>query len=180
MSENISCAIFGDFNCNFMSDKRDINADKLHFLFELYGLKQLVNLLTRITQNTCSIIDLVFVTDPELYSETGVFKASISDHYLVYTVRGFNNNQKSAKGKSSKFRSFKNLVVNDFLLDLQRIPWRSCINCNDIDRAWEMWLRLFMDVVDKHVPLCEKRIRNNACPWFRAKVTIFFFLFAKL
>ena len=60
--------------------------------------------------------------------------------------------------------------MNDFLLDLQRIPWRSCINCNDIDRAWETWLRLFMDVVDKHMPLCEKRIRNNACPWTNEEI----------
>ena len=170
MSENIECAIFGDFNCNFMKGKKDANAEKLQFLSELYGLKQLVDLPTRITQSTCSLIDLVFVSDPELYSETGVFKTCISDHYLVYTVRSFNNRPKSDKGISTKFRSFKNLDVNNFLFDLQRVPWSSCINHTDLDIAWETWLQFFMNIVDKHMPLCEKRIRKKACPWINEEI----------
>ena len=44
------------------------------------------------TKQVYTTIDLIFVTDKELYRETGIFRTSISDHYLIYTIRDFNAN----------------------------------------------------------------------------------------
>ena len=66
-----------------------------------YGLNQLIHKATRVTNTTSTTIDLIFVTDKELYRETGIFRTSISDHYLVYT-RYF----------SAKFRGKKQHVLS--------------------------------------------------------------------
>ena len=39
-----------------------------------------------------------------------------------------------------------------------------------IDLTWETWLRLFMNVVDKHIPMRKKRIRKYACPWITNEI----------
>ena len=96
VSQNMSCIILGDFfNCNSMPDQQhDCNAQKLLFYADMYGLNQLIHNATRVTNTTSTTIDLIFVTDKELYRETGIFRTSISDHYLIYTctIRDFNAN----------------------------------------------------------------------------------------
>ena len=163
-SDNKSCIILGDFNCNYMNSQSDSNACKLDNCTKLYGFSQLINSPTRVTSNTSSIIDLIFVSDPELYCEAGVCQTSISDHFFVYAVKSFNFSKRK-KSTSVEFRSFKNFDQEKFLDDLKAMSWHVCKDIRNIDLAWETWERLFCTVVNKHIPLCHKRIRKNACPW---------------
>ena len=65
------------------------------------------------SNTTCTTIDLIFVTDKELYRETGLFRTSISDHYLIYTIRDFNA-KPAKKSTCADFRSFKNFDEDIF------------------------------------------------------------------
>ncbi len=47
---------------------------------------QLIHDPTRVSEFTNSTIDLIFTSQPELVSESGVIPVLISDHYLVYGV----------------------------------------------------------------------------------------------
>ena len=85
----MSCIILGDFNFDCMPHQLDLNAEKLMFYTNMYGLSQLIDTATRVTNTSSTLIDLIFVSDKELYNEWGIFETSISDHYLVYTVRDF-------------------------------------------------------------------------------------------
>ena len=157
VSQNMSCIILGDFNCNFMPDQICI------------VLNQLIHKATRVTNTTSTTIDLIFVTDKKLYRETGIFRTSISDHYLIYTIRDFNANL-AKKPTCAELRSFKNFDEDKFLDELRNVPWHICKDIESIDFTWETWLRLFMNVVDKHIPMRKKRIRKNACPWITNEI----------
>ena len=85
------------------------------------------------------MIDLIFVSDKELYNEWGIFETSISDHYLVYAIRDF-----SAKihknSEYAEFRSFKNLDEEKFYSELRNTPWQVIKDIDDVDVAWDVWL----------------------------------------
>ena len=82
-----SCGIeiitMGDFNCNVLDTNSEY--EKLHFSSQLFQLAQRINKPTRIESGTA--IDLIFVSNPDQYTDTAVVRTSISDHFLIQTVR---------------------------------------------------------------------------------------------
>ena len=56
--------VLGDFNCNMM--KRDSTSLKLEGATMEYGLVQVMNCPTRVTETTESMIDLMFTSEPEI------------------------------------------------------------------------------------------------------------------
>ena len=51
-----------------MPNQADSNVNKLDYYTKLYGFSQLINSPTRVTTSTSTIIDLIFVSDPVLYT----------------------------------------------------------------------------------------------------------------
>ena len=164
--ENKECIFLGDFNCNFTEGMTNFNTDNLKFYTNTYGFIQMIDSPTRVTSQSQSLIDVIFVSTPDVFIENGVFCTSISDHFLTYSVRCFNCKLSTQQGhKYMESRPFSKLNEQDFINDLINVPW-NVIDCvNDIELAWQTWSSLFMDVVNLHVPLCKKKIRHNACPW---------------
>jgi hypothetical protein len=35
---------------------------------------------------------------------------------------------------------------------------------------WEIWKELFLEVLNKHAPLQQKKIRSNKVPWITSKI----------
>ena len=64
---NDKCFIVGDFNVDM--NKKITYGKKLKDLVDLYGLKQIVNYFTRISDNSEIIIDLVLTNDLNISSE---------------------------------------------------------------------------------------------------------------
>ncbi len=55
-TENKECILLGDFNCNFY----DNNTDNLKVYATLYGFDQMISSPTRVTNQSHTVIDLVF------------------------------------------------------------------------------------------------------------------------
>ena len=51
---------------------------------DIYGLNQLINEPTRITENSANLLDVVFTNCPDNVVCSGVLHVGISDHSLVY------------------------------------------------------------------------------------------------
>ena len=118
---------------------------------------------------------LIFVTNPDFcYHDYEVFSTSINDHFLIYAVRSFNSNFKSLynPNKCVTYRSFNHLDEEAFKNDLSGMPWDDLIDIDDVDTALDMWVNMFMDAVDHHVPARTKIIRKKACPWITHEVVM--------
>ena len=74
------------------------------------------------------------------------------------------------KAKTIEFRTTKNLDVNSFVKDLEEIPWDSAYAYDNIDDIWHQWATLFNQILDKHVPLVQKKIGNRQIPWITAQI----------
>ena len=58
-------------------------------------------------------------------------------------------------------RNFKYFNAESFLNDLYTLPWIEIDNKENVDKMWECWKSLFVQVLDKHAPLKTKRVRKR-------------------
>ena len=69
------------------------------------------------------------------------------------------------------YRSFKNLDEAKFIEDLQSVPWDTIKLFEDTDDVMEAWLDLFTQVVDKHVPIKQHRVKHKTQPkWMSPEI----------
>ena len=76
--------VVGDFNLDLYKPNY---SKKVNNLAKNSHFTQLINEPTRITQETSTILDLAFVSHPEMITTHGVHHLGLSDHSLIYVVR---------------------------------------------------------------------------------------------
>lgn len=72
----------GDLNCNMLVHTNPTK--QLLLLTEENNLTQLITEPTRITQHSQSLIDVLFVSNPDHFSSAGIFPLTGSDHLAIY------------------------------------------------------------------------------------------------
>ena len=86
--ENKECILTGDMNCNYLvhSDHKELKS-----ILTAFGFKQLIRDPTRVTQDSRSLIDVIYTNEPwNIYSVEGI-PAGLSDHDLVGFIRKIHN-----------------------------------------------------------------------------------------
>ena len=112
----------GDFNCCFMSSKRNSPESKqLKSLFKSMSFKQLIASPTRMVKDSDSLIDLIGTNCPQNISNFGVVSLHLSEHELVYCIRKLN--WKKAPAQMKTFRNYANYRSSEFHRDLAGIDW---------------------------------------------------------
>ena len=157
--------VMGDLNCNFGSTVMDHNSTILTSITDLYGLQQLISEPTRITKSSSTLIDLIFTNSPDKIVCSGVSHISISDHSLIYAFRKLSTGLFTKGHSTVTYRKFKNFDSASFRNDIWLQNWdeiRAHDNPNDM---WHVWKNIFNSVVERHAPLCTKRIRASKSPW---------------
>ena len=154
--------VLGDFNCDYTPGTTTKEVRELKFVTEMHQLQQMIDLPTRVTSHSKTIIDLFYTSKPELY-KCGVIQTSLSDHYMIFAVKKC----KPIKGnhKTIVYRNYKNFDENLFLNDLNNVPWNCIDSLTDVNEALDLWYNMFNDVVDKHIPKRSKRIKAGKTPW---------------
>ena len=78
--------VIGDFNCDFTPNVTAKEVSDLKFVAEMHQLQQMIDLPTRVTAHSKTIIDLFFTSKPDLY-DCGVIQTSLSDHFMTFAVK---------------------------------------------------------------------------------------------
>ena len=120
-AENLEYFLLGDLNIDCLSTNNSPNRDKIIEIFDIYGLEQMINEPTRITDKSNTLIDLCITNSPANVVNSGVLHLSISDHSLVYMVR--KAHYKRNGSRIVEFRSLKNFSRENFLRDLELKQW---------------------------------------------------------
>ena len=63
---------------------------QLKALFKTLQFKELIKEPTRIASNASTLIDLIATNNPQNISDSGVIRASLSDHEMIYCIRKLN------------------------------------------------------------------------------------------
>ena len=155
--------LLGDFNM----DLKKQNPRWKHS-FDSYNLHQIVKSPTRVTQNSETLIDHIYVSESRNIIETCVPTSNISDHYPVCLTW----NKKGAKmpkigHKTIKYRCFSNFNEQLFLNDISLSPLAMVYNMTEPTEALDFWLDTFNTIYDKHAPYKQKRVKSVPKPkWF--------------
>ena len=169
--ENKEFHILGDLYCNMLTNTTNQPTKTLNEILETYQLFQLITEPTRVTTNSCTLIDHYITSTPEKIVRSGVIHTGISDHSLIYGIRKINpvlNTQK--KAKKIEVRNMKRFNSQLFNEELLTQPWERIVLEKDTNSMWACWKELFMAVLDKHAPIQQIRKRAYSYPWITADV----------
>ena len=157
----------------------DINRDLLNSnikkawtdYIEPFGLTQLVSEATRVTNDSRTLIDHIYSNCPENVNSLNVPKIGLSDHFPIFFTRKMHVHPPKINHYTISYRSFRNFDESKFTEDLQSVPWDTIKLFDDTNDILEAWLDLFLQVVDKHVPIKQHRVKNKIQPqWMSPEI----------
>ena len=169
-SKSNDYVIIGDLNCDVMK-RLSSQTKRLMDLSSDYGLHQFVSKPTRVTSETCTLIDLFMSSNENFVQFCDVAPITLSDHYMVVAAVGKGKAPKS-NHKYIKSRNLKNMDFNSFCKELYDESWSEVLNTNDVLTAYSKWYTIFRDKLDKHAPMKRRRVRKKTAPWMNNDIKI--------
>jgi len=168
--ESKEIILLGDLNYNYIKETTVNNT--WNSIISAHNLTQLVNIPTRVTATTSTIIDHVYTNKPSNIINVQVPELSFSDHFPVcFTRKCSLNNGKNPLHSTIRYRSYKHFNEEQFLNDLKNQPWSVLDIYDDPDDALGYFLELFLNVMNSHLPIKEKRVKHKQQPdWFNNEI----------
>ncbi len=151
----------GDCNIDYMS--RSTAKTRLVNFLKSMNLDQVIKHPTRITNNSATCIDHIFVNNHALFAHRGTLSPGLSNHDLTFIVR------KRAKNRKAKvtirIRCYRHFDQDSFSRDINQTDWSVVTTATDLDTAASCFNIIFGALVDKHMPWKKIRVRANNAPW---------------
>ena len=122
-------------NVDMASTKYDNDVRQLTSIAGIYGLHQLIQEPTPITDKSSTLLDLIY--------------------NLIDLSKGHN---------SIIYKSFKTFNRSDFRNDICNHNWEFLNLIEDPNQLWSEWKKKFLLIVDKHALIRSKRIRSKNPP----------------
>ena len=163
--ENKECILTGDMNCNYL-----VNSDhkELKSILIAFGFKQLIKDPTRVTQESRSLIDVIYTNEPCNVYSVKVIPAGLSDHDLIGCVRKIHNFK--YQPKLITCRNYAKYDPVAFCNELKNRDFGSVLTSSCVNDAWSHLKSILKQCMDKHAPLITKKIKGRLCPWLSSDV----------
>lgn len=155
--------ILGDLNINLLVDS--VESKYLLSIAQSFNLKQVIREPTRITRQSDSLIDVIFIDRGIEVIDSGTVEMyNLTDHRLIYTKLCVATNKKTIR--KITYRSFKNFNRTDFDNDLRNINFEEMLDRSDsIDTAIDSLNNTLNFVFDKHAPFVSIIANHKSKPY---------------
>lgn len=169
-SEDKEIILLGDFNYNYVNNGSVNNS--WNNITNAHNFTQFVDKPTRVTTTTSNIIDHIYSNRPANITNIQVPFLTLSDHFPVcFTRKCTTYNENGPLHSTIQYRSYKNFNKELFLSDLESQPWSVLDMFDDPDDVLDFFLKVFLDVMDKHLPKKERRVKYKQQPdWFNQEI----------
>ena len=153
--------MLGDFNVNY-KNKKSPEYKKFHFFAQSNSLSQHINTVTRNTNKTQSLIDLI-LTNSTFVEQAGTLDHYISDHQPIYLVhKKSRDTRETAKFSGRSYRNFDEKIFSN---KLRELDWDKYSLIKDPEEAWDFILNYIIKVLDELCPLRTFHIKNYRPDW---------------
>ena len=115
---------------------------------------------TRITEDTETLLDHIYVSSIDKVNKSGVIHTGLSDHSLVYLNYWKSKKISVCDHKYKTCRTFKRFNDDNFLNDIRKVNWNQC-KLDDVHESAKLFENMFASIADKHAPLKSKRVRKK-------------------
>ena len=106
---------------------------------------------TRVTCSSSTIIDHIIASFPNRVSQQGVIDVGLSDHQIIYYTRKISR-IKRGKHKEIRYRSFKNYSADIYEEALGRVDFPNYLHFENINDAYSNFIQKVMGVIDLVAP----------------------------
>ena len=138
-----------------------------------FSFTQLIKSPTRITDTTCTLIDLILVNSPQNVKFTGTADFSgISDHKFIYC--SYSLKKPKFKPQIVKRRDFRKFAQDKFITDMQNANWNNVLGVADqnIDEATTNFEKTFSDIINSNAPIREIKVCEPVdASWMSDEIT---------
>ena len=131
-------------------------------LFESHGLRQLIDIPTRVTKTTTSLIDLVFCRNIDNITCHGTLP-QIADHEGTFV--SFHSHKEKPKNKTKKVFDYKKLDEKALLDHIKEVDFQSLIFSKPVNQQAEAITNILTTAFEKFVPVKTVVIRPTDPPW---------------
>ena len=131
-------------------------------LFESFGLRQMIDIPTRITKDTTSLIDLVYCRNIDNITSHGTLP-QIADHEGTFI--SFHCHKEKPKNKTKKVFDYKNLDEKALLDHIKGVDFDSLIFSKPVKQQADAISNILTTVFEKFVPVKTVVIRPTDPPW---------------
>ncbi|VDI44092.1 Hypothetical predicted protein [Mytilus galloprovincialis] len=170
MKYNSDVILMGDFNINCLQPNKI--PQRWLTALETYNFQQVIKEPTRVTNESKTLIDHIYVTSLSMVKEAHVSKYSISDHYPICMTRQEKLYDKKHSHSTITYRNFKTFNEQNYLKDLKSAPFQHIEFENDPSVCIEMWYNIFNNILNKHAPIVKKRVKKDRQPeWYNKEIS---------
>ena len=159
-SDNVLVA--GDLNYNMYGTQNT----PVHALS--FDLTNLVKEPTCFREQRGTMLDLFLTNRPSLFQCTGSFDGGLSEcHHIIHT-----STRQQIPGRKPKYisyRSYKHFNEQDFLTDLERVPFQVSEVFDDVSDSYWAFTTMFSEVIDDHAPIKRKKVNCKQMPFVTAE-----------
>ena len=135
----------------------------------MFGLKQLIEVPTRVTCSSSTIIDHILASFPDRVSQQSVIDVGLSDHQIIHCTRKISRIKRGTH-KQIRYRSLKNYSAGIYEEALDRADFPNYHNFENINDAYSNFIQKVMGVIDLVAPIKSRRIKQNSQEWFDGEV----------
>ena len=133
-------------------------------MMELYQLEQQIKEPTRVSENTCTLIDLSLTNKAEIIVGVQVHHVGISDHSLICITRKLSI--LLSETKMINTRQYKGYKKSNFIADLSEIFHIDFDQeSDDVNEIYMGWRYRFLFNANMHVLPITRRVRSEYIPW---------------
>ena len=166
MHENKICYLMGDFNLDLFNHDTHSSTGEFLNTFLSCSFVPLINRPTRVTSNTCTLIDNIWCNHYQqlVNPDQGVFISSISDHYPVFHIDSVQSPEKTVKSRER--RLINSRTSDKFIQNISLENWDPVYNNENPQNAYT----IFSNIIKKHYSICFPKITvngtyRNRLPW---------------
>ena len=154
--ESKKMIVLGEMNVNFLvpGGNKDLKS-----VFELFGLKQVIEQPTRITETMRTLIEVVLTNIPKNIAGTDVIATSIGDHDTPGCVHKINNGYFNPRLITC--RDYQTYNTENMKPELKKVEWTPCYSQRNVNEAWAKMKNILSDIFGCHAPKISKQFRGK-------------------
>ena len=151
--------VFLDANINLLNlDRNQIALDYLDIVHSNSYIQTIVK-ATKIQPQSFTLIDHILTNSSNQNHETGTIVSDLSDHFFTFTT----TISPSLKNKINVItkRNFSLSNLNNFKNYLGNFQWNDVVNCDNVNRAFDLFWDTFQAGFGLHFPETTIRFNKN-------------------
>ena len=169
-NERKSCFMMGDFNINHCNQDDTNSKDFIQYM-NSYAFFPVISKPTRVTTESSSLLDNIFVNNPCNIDVSGIVTYPVSDHMPIFLISNVTlHTQNVNEPCSSLVRHINESNILLFYEELTVINWDDIIHnlTNDVNLLYDIFSTKFCSLYNTCFPvvLTKGNNRTKMNPWF--------------